>query len=377
MRTNKQQLDHDGRIGLYVHFPWCVKKCPYCDFNSHPLKKELPETQYNMALYKDLTALFNRYDFQITTIFFGGGTPSLFSADSFSKIIELCSSRLEEEAEITIEANPGVIEHGSLKAFYEAGINRISFGAQTFSDNQLQKLGRVHKAGDIEKSFEEARLAGFSNINLDLMYGLPNQSLTSAIDDLIKAVEMGPEHLSWYQLTIEDKTEFARKRPILTGEFELENIEMEGQALLATSGFNRYEVSAYSKNGQDCRHNTNYWNFGNYAGVGAGAHGKFRYSGKTLRTHKVKQPRLYQSNPETLVETVISEDNLTVEFMMNALRLTQGVPFERFTATTGISTQKIEPYWERLVLEGLVETNKIAATPYGFRYLDAIIQRFL
>jgi oxygen-independent coproporphyrinogen-3 oxidase len=241
---------------LYVHLPWCVRKCPYCDFNSHPLKDETSFDAYVDALVADLQAQLDVYDIaRIPTVFFGGGTPSLFPPEAFARVLEVIGSRLTADAEITMEANPGTTEHGSMEAYRQAGINRISFGAQSFDDDRLQALGRIHDSRAIIASFELARDAGFDNLNLDLMYGLPDQDRRGALADLAAAIALGPEHISWYQLTLEPKTEFARRPPPLPGDLLLEAMEQGGYEMLAAAGYDRYEVSAYARPGARSRHN--------------------------------------------------------------------------------------------------------------------------
>ena len=377
MRTATKKITRLNPVGLYIHFPWCIKKCPYCDFNSHPVKNDFPEQEYKLALRRDLEIAFELSGLNILTIFCGGGTPSLFSPDTFFELIEQCRPWLESDAEITMEVNPGAIEHGKLSAYRQAGINRISIGAQTFDPNQLKAIGRIHSPEEIIKSCTEARKAGFTNINIDLMYGLPQQKVDQAITDLEKAMEISPEHISWYQLTIEPKTEFARRPPILSKESDIAEIEDLGHQLLRNEQFTRYEVSAYAKDGYECRHNLNYWKFGNYLGVGAGAHGKLSSPAGDLRTQKPSQPRLYLSDPLETKINPIDRKELVGEFMMNVLRLAKGVEFEHFTYATKLSIDDIKPLWDDLANEGLVEPNRIATTAHGYRHLDTIIQRFL
>lgn len=369
-------------IGLYLHFPWCVRKCPYCDFNSHPLRGSLNEAGYLDALHADLTAALADVDAAcITTVFCGGGTPSLFSADAFAALLGSLGDRLAPSAEITLEANPGTVEHHDFAAYRRAGINRLSLGAQSFDPGQLQRLGRIHGAGDIGRAFHRARQGGFANINLDLMYGLPGQTAVEALDDLEQALELEPEHVSWYQLTIEPKTEFARRPPRLPDESVLAVMESEGHARLAAAGLQRYEVSAFASPGLECRHNLNYWRFGDYLGAGAGAHGKRTYLGpsglEVRRTRKASQPRLYLNAPAASTTHTVAPRDRTFEFMLNALRLADGVSQGCFEARTGLSLESLAPLWEPLVADGLVQADRIATTELGWRHLDTVLQRFL
>jgi putative oxygen-independent coproporphyrinogen III oxidase len=364
---------------LYVHLPWCVRKCPYCDFNSHPLKDETSFDAYVDALVADLQAQLDVYDIaRIPTVFFGGGTPSLFPPEAFARVLEVIGSRLTADAEITMEANPGTTEHGSMEAYRQAGINRISFGAQSFDDDRLQALGRIHDSRAIIASFELARDAGFDNLNLDLMYGLPDQDRRGALADLAAAIALGPEHISWYQLTLEPKTEFARRPPPLPGDLLLEAMEQGGYEMLAAAGYDRYEVSAYARPGARSRHNRTYWTFGDYLGIGAGAHGKHRRSdGITIRTRKAHQPRLYLSRPADTIEERISAERLPGEFMLNALRLSEGVALERLEETTGLSIAALEPARSRQIEAELLRPDRLAATARGYALLDSLIEDYL
>lgn len=369
-------------LGLYVHFPWCVRKCPYCDFNSHPLRGSLDEAGYLAALRADAAAaLAGLPPRRIDSVFFGGGTPSLFSATAFAELLGFLEPWLAPEAEVTLEANPGTLEHHDFGAYRRAGINRLSLGAQSFDPHQLTVLGRIHGADDTERAFARARAAGFDNINLDIMYGLPRQTAPAALADLGKALTLAPEHLSWYQLTLEPKTEFARRPPVLATESAIASMESEGHGLLAAHGYRRYEVSAYARAGAICRHNLNYWSFGDYMGIGAGAHGKRSVTVdgtlEILRTIKPAQPRLYQRDPLQTECVAVPPDERAFEFMMNALRLVDGVPWPLFEARTGLSPARIAPLWESLATQGLVERERIVTTPRGFRYLDGVLDAFL
>lgn len=363
--------------GLYVHFPWCVRKCPYCDFNSHPLRDQDSFQRYTDALIEDWSAQRARWapPGNFASFFLGGGTPSLFAPEDFARLFE----HLPRSAttEITMEANPGTTEHASFRDYLGAGINRLSIGAQSFDDVQLKRLGRIHAADEIRQAFWSAREAGFDNINVDLMWGLPQQSVAAAMADLDAAISLQPEHISWYQLTLEPKTEFAKRPPLLPVDDTLADIERHGLQRLADAGYARYEVSAFAVNGAQCRHNINYWSFGDYLGVGAGAHGKVTRHGAIHRTRKASQPRIYQSAPcETEVSEVPNQERI-VEFMMNALRLVDGVSIELFQTRTGMPWSAVAPTWQTLQDRGLVEPARCATTPLGLRYLDSVVAEFL
>jgi len=365
-------------LGLYVHFPWCVRKCPYCDFNSHPLRGSLDERGYLDALRRDISAQLGDLEPErIATVFFGGGTPSLFAPELFADLLSTVRERLTADPEITMEANPGTLEHRPLEGYRQAGINRLSLGAQSFDPGQLTALGRIHSSADVETSYASARKAGFDNINLDLMYGLPGQSPAAAMSDLERALELGPEHISWYQLTLEPKTEFWARPPVLPGESLIEEIERAGRERLAAAGFERYEISAYARAGRQSRHNRNYWTFGDYLGAGAGAHGKLTRHDGIIRTEKPSQPRLYLLDPLARSSRPLTPQVLAGEFLLNALRLVDGVSFETFTARTGLEPGSLAPKWERWVESGLLHDDRIAATPRGLDFIDAIIADFL
>ncbi|MEM8766428.1 MAG: radical SAM family heme chaperone HemW [Pseudomonadota bacterium] len=367
-------------LGLYVHFPWCVKKCPYCDFNSHPLRGELPEAAYLESLLLDLEAQLPALEGRrLGSVFFGGGTPSLFSPASIARVLGRLAPMLTEDVEVTLEANPGTAEHQDLAGYRRAGVNRLSFGAQSFEVEKLKALGRIHDRGAIFRSFSLARAGGFDNINLDLMYGLPGQSRDEALEDLRTAFSLEPEHLSWYQLTLEPKTEFARRPPpALPGDIQLEAMEAAGHRLLADAGYERYEVSAYARGNRRCRHNQVYWTFGDYLGVGAGAHGKLTTADGTIhRRRKASQPRLYQNNPTATETKAIDAGDLPGEFMLNALRLMNGVANERFEAATGLALSTLEPIRGTQIEAGLLREDRLAATPRGYELLDSLIAAYL
>jgi len=365
----------------YVHLPWCIRKCPYCDFNSHPLKPEHDLDRYIGSLSQDWQAQRERLHIeqQFHTIFFGGGTPSLFTPEQLSQVLELLS--VDPDAEVTMEANPGTTEHADFSDYRAAGINRLSLGAQTFSDAKLKSIGRIHQAEDTIKAFDLARLGGFDNINLDLMWGLPEQTVAEALSDLTQAIELNSEHISWYQLTLEPKTEFFRRQPLLPVDQTLADIERLGLALLKDYGYERYEVSAYARSGRYSQHNLNYWSFGDYLGLGAGAHGKWSNSETSklsvVRTFKPSQPRLYMESPRQTTHDPVSLNDLPLEFMMNALRLVDGVSKASFTERTGLAWDVVRQRWERLHDRGLVQLDRCATTPMGLRYLDSVLAEFV
>ena len=368
-------------LALYVHFPWCVRKCPYCDFNSHPLNQPLDEARYTAALLEDIDEqLIQNPVRPIVSVFFGGGTPSLFSPDAFAQILKRLAPNLAPGVEVTMEANPGTTEHHDFGGYHEAGINRISFGAQSFDDRQLEALGRIHQASETVRSVQAARRAGFDNINLDLMYGLPGQTTRDAAADLEAALALEPEHLSWYQLTLEPRTEFARRPPTLPTDIFMEAIEDRGYQILGRAGFERYEVSAYSQPDRRCQHNLNYWSFGDYLGAGAGAHGKITgivRDAEIQRTAKPRQPRLYLATPSVIAHSTLSRSELPGEFMLNALRLVDGVPLQEFEARTGLPLSVLSPVRDRQIEAGLLHEDRLAATPRGYAMLDSLIADYL
>ena len=374
-------------MGLYVHFPWCVRKCPYCDFNSHPLNNDLPEEQYVAALLADWHAQQSlRGTRKISSVFFGGGTPSLFHPESFQQLLDVIRPTLTHDAEITMEANPGTLEYGNLAEYRAAGINRLSMGVQSFNDKALVELGRIHSSREAMVAIEAAQLAGFDNMNLDLMHGLPEQTAEIALNDLSTAINTGVSHISWYQLTIEPRTEFAKRPPNLPDEDTLGAIESQGLGLLASAGFERYEISAYARDNKQAQHNRNYWEFGDYLGIGAGAHGKISQASNgdplaIMRTAQPRQPRLYLQQAEALdwqlEKTTVESSERPSEFMMNALRLLDGISESEFVERTGIALSDIDSVltkWRRM---GCMHDNRIALTPMGVNALDTIVADFL
>jgi len=376
-------------LSLYVHMPWCVRKCPYCDFNSHQLKSAQPDGAYIDALIRDVdTELPLIADRRVDTVFFGGGTPSLFQPEDFSRLLQALRQRIDIEsgAEITLEANPGTIERGRFAGYRDAGINRVSLGAQTFAPRALELLGRIHTAEDTHRAVEELRAAGLDNFNLDLMYALPQQTLEAAMADVNSACALNPAHISYYQLTLEPGTVFHARPPVLPDEEAAWEIQIEGQRHLAAPGYEQYEVSAYAKAGARCRHNLNYWRFGDYLGVGAGAHGKLSVAvpERILRTAKPKQPRDYQACAGT-ASTAFGERNfiatadLPFEYMLNALRLNEGFATCDFQRCTGLSLSSVEPALVRAQGRGLLEVRAGGWRPtaLGRRFLNDVQAGFL
>ncbi|HET7923113.1 MAG TPA: radical SAM family heme chaperone HemW [Gammaproteobacteria bacterium] len=374
-------------LSLYVHLPWCVRKCPYCDFNSHALKTALPERDYVAALLRDLDSDLPRVaGRRIETVFFGGGTPSLFSAEAIGRLLEETRRRIAfaPEAEITLEANPGTVEHGRFADYRAAGVTRLSIGVQSFHPPHLQRLGRIHSADEALRAAEQAHAAGLDNFNLDLMYGLPEQTLEQASDDVRRAIALKPAHLSHYQLTLEPNTLFHAQPPPLPDEEQVWAMQQQCQALLAEQGYVQYEISAYARTGRQCRHNLNYWRFGDYLGIGAGAHAKLTApDGTRWRLWKVKHPARYlelAGSPAALGGCeAIPRHALGFEFMLNRLRLTEAFTAEDFAAATGESLDSLQPMLERAVTLGLMSRNHAhwQVTPRGHTYLNDLQQLFL
>ncbi|MBB3230618.1 radical SAM family heme chaperone HemW [Halomonas stenophila] len=376
-------------LALYVHVPWCVRKCPYCDFNSHGVGRatELPERPYLAALIADLDAdlplVTGR---ELVSVFIGGGTPSLMSPAFYRDLLDAVAERLPLAAdiEITLEANPGTLERGRFDGYRQAGINRLSLGVQSFQDAQLTALGRIHSGHDAMVAFEEAREAGFDNLNLDLMHGLPGQTPALALDDLERALALGPEHLSWYQLTLEPNTEFHSHPPVLPREEVLWDIQDLGHERLQAAGFARYEISAYARAGCRARHNLNYWRFGDYLGIGAGAHGKVSMPGTgghaIERRWKTRQPDAYlrrRHDPRGFVagREAIDPEELPLEFAMNALRLTEGVPLSDWRDTTGRPAPVLLDRLAAARKKGLLveDATRLQASPQGLLFLNELL----
>jgi len=372
-------------LALYIHIPWCVRKCPYCDFNSHAAGPDIPEDAYVSALLDDfdreLPGVLGR---PLTSIFFGGGTPSLFSAAALDRLLEGLRARISMAAdvEITLEANPGTFEQNKFTAYRQLGINRLSIGVQSFQADKLEALGRIHSGDEALRAAEMARRAGFDNFNLDLMHGLPGQSQDEALGDLRQAIALAPTHLSWYQLTLEPNTVFWNQPPQLPEDDILWDIQEAGQALLASAGFAQYEVSAYARPGRAARHNLNYWSFGDFIGIGAGAHGKLTAADGTVRrTWKTRLPKDYLNlaKPFMAGDKVLEPDELPFEFLMNALRLTDGVPAAQFTARTGLPLSVLAEGRAVAERKGLLlaDPERLAATARGQLFLNDLLQLFL
>ncbi|MBY5939388.1 radical SAM family heme chaperone HemW [Halomonas sp. DP5N14-9] len=379
-------------LALYVHVPWCVRKCPYCDFNSHGVGRgaELPEEAYLAALIDDLRSDARLADGrELVSIFIGGGTPSLMSGDFYRRLLDTASQLVPfaSDIEITLEANPGTLERGRFADYRRAGINRLSLGVQSFHDEQLSALGRIHGGEDAERAFDEARRAGFDNLNLDLMHGLPGQTPELALADLERAITLAPEHLSWYQLTLEPNTEFHAKPPRLPEEEVLWDIQDLGHERLEAAGFQRYEISAYSKPGRRARHNLNYWRFGDYLGIGAGAHGKISQPGESgfhiERRWKTRQPEAYlqrHQDPRGFVagHRRVKPDEVALEFAMNALRLVDGVSLDTWCAHTGRSVAELSPKIDKAREKGLIvqDAARVQASAQGLLFLNDLLTLF-
>lgn len=367
-------------LALYIHIPWCVRKCPYCDFNSHEKDGGLPEQAYVERLVSDLEALLPAvWGRRIVSVFIGGGTPSLFSPDSIDALLSAVRARLvlEPDAEITLEANPGTVEAGRFRGFREAGVNRISVGVQSFDDLMLQRLGRIHSAAEARRAIDAA-LASFDNVNLDLMYGLPGQTLEMARADIAQGLSCGVPHLSAYQLTIEPNTVFWRERPVLPGHDECADTQVLIEQVLGSAGYEHYETSAFARPGMRCRHNLNYWEFGDYLGIGAGAHGKVSFPDRVTRHERAKQPAEYMKNAEAKESTVPVKE-LPFEFMLNALRLVEGFPVELFQNRTGLPSAAIERQLGEAEKKQFIERDwkRIKPTARGQRFLNELLELFL
>lgn len=372
-------------LAAYVHIPWCVRKCPYCDFNSHAAGPELPETDYVDAVLADLEQdLVHVHGRPLTSIFFGGGTPSLFSAAALDRLLEGIERRVPfaPDIEITLEANPGTFEQAKFSAYRQLGINRLSIGVQSFQGDKLKALGRIHDGSEAIRAADMARNAGFDNFNLDLMHGLPDQSLEDALYDLRTAIAQGPTHLSWYQLTMEPNTVFWSQPPQLPEDDLLWDIQEAGQALLAEAGYAQYEVSAYARAGRQARHNLNYWTFGDFLGIGAGAHAKLSSpEGRIQRTWKTRLPKDYLDPAKAFQAGAreLDADELPFEFLMNALRLTDGVPAGLYPQRTGLPLADLAASRREAEAQGLLQADpaRLAATPKGQLFLNDLLQRFL
>jgi len=372
-------------LSLYIHIPWCVRKCPYCDFNSHTASPVLPEAEYIDALLADLDLdLPHVHGRELSSIFFGGGTPSLFSAEALGRLLKGVEQRIRfaSDIEITLEANPGTFEQAKFSAYRGLGINRLSIGIQSFQEAKLKALGRIHNGDEAIRAADMARQAGFNNFNMDLMHGLPDQSPSDALGDLQQAIDLKPTHLSWYQLTLEPNTVFWNQPPTLPEDDILWDIQEAGQLLLAENGYAQYEVSAYAQPGRPARHNLNYWSFGDFIGIGAGAHGKLSHpDGRIVRTWKTRLPKDYlnPAKPFKAGEKLLSLEELPFEFLMNALRLTNGVDAALFRERTGLSLDSLASARQQAEQRGLLHADpaRLAATPQGQLFLNDLLQYFL
>jgi oxygen-independent coproporphyrinogen-3 oxidase len=377
---------HTPPLALYIHLPWCVEKCPYCDFNSHKVKDSLPEELYAAALMQEL--MFHSETLQhrpLVSIFFGGGTPSLFSGKSIDKILNGAAKYLtfSPDIEITLEANPGTVDQEHFHDYRSAGVNRLSLGIQSLQPEKLKILGRIHDRNQALNAVRIARQSGFDNFNLDIMYGLPQQTIPEALKDLQDALNLAPTHFSWYQLTIEPNTLFYHQRPPLPADDIIWEMQIAGQDFLQKNNLAQYEVSAYATPEKECVHNKNYWEFGDYLGIGAGAHSKISdaASGIITRFAQVRHPKEYlaAAKRHSLEVKSISEQALIFEFMLNALRLTNGVPAALFTERTGLPLSVITPQLAAARLKGLMEkdTAILKPTKLGRQFLNDLIEIFL
>lgn len=377
------------KLSLYIHFPWCVKKCPYCDFNSHKLKNDLPEDEYINALVKDLEQdLPSVWGRTVNSIFMGGGTPSLFSAATMLQLMQQIRALLplRPDAEVTMEVNPGSQEFDDFGGYLDAGINRLSFGIQSLDDNQLAVLGRVHNSQQALQAVQIAKNSGYTNFNLDMMFGLPQQTMQAAKEDLLKLLELKPTHVSYYQLTIEPNTLFAVKTPDQLPDLELQHdMYLQGHEILSEHGFEQYEVSAYAKPGKQSEHNLNYWQFGDYLGIGAGAHSKITmgHSGEIQRQIKQKHPQTFlnhAASEKRIVDTrVLDENTLTFEFLLNHLRLKMPFTWSKYNAVTGLDPEPLKTSLLSKVPKEWYQMNEsqFELTSSGFLMSDEILQNFI
>ncbi|PYC23529.1 YggW family oxidoreductase [Aquipseudomonas alcaligenes] len=372
-------------LALYIHIPWCVRKCPYCDFNSHAAGPSLPEEEYVDALLADLDQdLGHVHGRELTSIFFGGGTPSLFSAKALGRLLQGVQQRVPFAAniEITLEANPGTFEQAKFRDYRGLGINRLSIGVQSFQEAKLKALGRIHNGDEAIRAADMARAAGFDNFNLDLMHGLPEQNIEDALFDLRTAIAQGPTHLSWYQLTMEPNTVFWSQPPQLPEDDLLWDIQEAGQALLAAEGYAQYEVSAYARAGHQARHNLNYWSFGDFLGIGAGAHAKLSSpDGRIVRTWKTRLPKDYLDATKAFQagERLLDAGELPFEFLMNVLRLSEGVPAALFEQRTGLPLASLDAARREAEARQLLQADptRLVATREGQLFLNDLLQHFL
>ncbi|MGY3570860.1 radical SAM family heme chaperone HemW [Vibrio paucivorans] len=381
------------KLSLYVHIPWCVQKCPYCDFNSHALKADIPEQQYIDALLEDLDTDIEKYQLndnsrKLHSIFIGGGTPSLISAQGIEKLLNGIETRIgfEPNIEITMEANPGTVEAERFKGYQKAGVTRISIGVQSFEQQKLDKLGRIHGQQEAVNAAQLAHTIGLNSFNLDLMHGLPDQTIEQALADLDKAIELNPPHLSWYQLTIEPNTMFYYKTPTLPDDDDLWDIFEQGHKKLADAGYVQYEISGYSKPDFQCRHNLNYWRFGDYLGIGCGSHGKLSFAdGRIVRTTKVKHPRGYLAAYQNMVkpylsdEFIVANEDRPFEFFMNRFRLMEACPKQDFIDTTGLEFDAIQSTIEWAIEKQYLNESEThwQITEKGKLFLNDLLEAFM
>ncbi|WP_340611170.1 radical SAM family heme chaperone HemW [Xenorhabdus bharatensis] len=370
-------------LSLYIHIPWCVQKCPYCDFNSHALKGDVPHQEYVEHLLTDL-----RHDLpmvegrEVSTIFIGGGTPSLLSAEGMQRLLDGVRELLplSPQAEITMEANPGTVEADRFSAYQQAGINRISIGVQSFGSDKLIRLGRIHGPEEAKRAARLADGLGLRSFNLDLMHGLPNQTLAEALNDLRQAIELSPPHLSWYQLTIEPNTSFGSRPPVLPDDDALWDIFSQGHKLLTEAGYQQYETSAYAKQDYQCQHNLNYWRFGDYLGIGCGAHGKISFEdGRILRTVKTKHPRGYMQGRYLDKQHHVEHDDRPFEFFMNRFRLLEAMPRQDFSHFTGLPESAIRQQIDAALAKGYITESDThwQITKHGKLFLNSLLEMFL
>ncbi|NKF50040.1 radical SAM family heme chaperone HemW [Shewanella sp. WXL01] len=372
-------------LSLYIHIPWCVQKCPYCDFNSHGQNGELPQQQYVHALLEDLKQdLKYVHGRRIHTIFIGGGTPSLFSAAAIKRILDGAKQMIgfEDDIEITMEANPGTLEHDDFSAYRQAGVTRLSIGIQSFSKDKLNLLGRIHDDNEAVVAAASAKQAQYQSFNLDLMHGLPSQSFDEAMQDIEQAAALQPPHLSWYQLTIEPNTLFHSKPPQLPDDENLWQIYEQGQKRLAQLGYQQYEISAYAKPGFQCRHNLNYWRFGDYLGVGCGAHGKITdvENHRIIRTVKIKHPKGYLKTDDYTFDTqYVDKDELAIEYLMNRLRLIEPILKSEFEQRTGLAANSLDEGMKQAKERGLIEETEHhwQLTAKGQMFVNEVLSLFL
>ena len=370
-------------LSLYIHIPWCVQKCPYCDFNSHALKGEVPHQEYVEHLLKDLDdSLHLVQGRKLSTIFIGGGTPSLLSSQAMQHLMDGVRERipLSTGCEVTMEANPGTVEAERFSGYQQAGINRISIGVQSFDAEKLTRLGRIHGPQEAERAAQLATGLGLRSFNLDLMHGLPDQSIEQALDDLRQAIALNPPHLSWYQLTIEPNTLFASRPPKLPDDDDLWDIFEQGDQLLRDAGYEQYETSAYAKPGYRCEHNLNYWRFGDYLGIGCGAHGKITLAdGKIMRTVKTRHPKGFMRGEYLDRQFMVADEDKAFEFFMNRFRLLEPCPRQDFVDLTGLAEQRVRPALDNAIQAGYLQetAEHWQITAKGKLFLNSLLEAFL